>query len=322
VSTGNDLVAAGSLAVDALVIDGRDGSVVGRLAKHPLAVLSLGWSPGGARLATGGQDGMVTVWDRSGRSVESVDLPGWVVGVAWSPDGRFVAAGGGREVAIIRAVGTVVSRHGGHPSTVTSVAWEPSGRRVAVACYGGIRWYDPGSPAAGVVAQYSWKGSILVVAVSPDGRWLASGNQDSTSKVWEIATGEDLEMTGYPAKVERLAWEHRGHQLAVASGPVAMVWRCSGGGPEGTRPAVLDAHADRITDLRYQRTGPLLVTVSRDGVAGVWNPSRRRRPLRALDLGEPLSRGGWIGLDAVVVGTAEGRVARVELTGRDGASGR
>jgi WD40 repeat protein len=313
VSPGGELVAAGSLGGDSVVLDSRDGATLGELPGHPMGVLSLAWSPGGGRLAAGGQDGRVTLWDRSGRTVESVDLPGWVVALAWSSDGAFLGAAGGREIAVIRADGTVVARHGGHPSTVTSIDWEPGTGRLAAASYGGIHWYDPGSGSAGAVAEYPWKGSILVVAVSPDGRWLASGNQDSTSKVWEIPTGEDLEMTGYPAKVERLAWDHLGHDLAVASNEVVMVWHCSGGGPEGTRPQVLESHTDRISDLRFQRTGPLLATVGRDQVAAVWNPEKPRRPLRALDAGEPLSCVGWIAEDALAVGTAEGGVLRLGL---------
>ena len=313
VSPGGSLVAAGSLGGDSIVVDSRDGTIVAELSEHRLGVLSIDWSPGGGRLAAGGQDGRVTLWDRSGRTVESVDMPGWVVQVAWSPDGAFLAAAGGREVAVIRADGTVVARYGGHPSTVTSLDWEPGTGRLAAASYGGIRWYGPGSGSPGPVDEYIWKGSILVVAVSPDGRWLASGNQDSTSKVWEIPTGEDLEMTGYPAKVDRLAWDHFGHQLAVASNEVVMVWRCSGSGPEGTRPQVLESHTDRIADLTFQPAGPLLATVGLDRVVAVWNPARRRRPLRALDAGEPLSRVDWIAEDALVVGTADGRVLRLDL---------
>jgi WD40 repeat protein len=322
VCPGGDLVAAGSLGGDSVVLDAAGGAVVARLPEHPLGVLSLGWSAGGRRLAVGGQDGRVTVWERSGRTLQTVELPGWAAAVAWSPDGGFLAAAGGREVAVIRVDGTVVARYAAHPSTVTSIGWEPAGGRLVAASYGGIRWYDPRSRTDVHVDEYSWKGSILMLAVSPDGRWLASGNQDSTSKVWEIPTGEDLEMTGYPAKVERLAWDHRGYLLAVASNEVVMVWRCSGGGPEGTRPQVLESHTDRITDLGFQQRGPLLATVARDGVAAVWNPSKRRPPLRALRVGEPLSCLGWVAEDAVVVGTALGQVVRLDLGAGLRASGR
>src|ERR1700756_120013 len=82
VSPGGSLVAAGSLGGDSIVLDSRDGATVAELSEHPLGVLSIGGSPGGGRLAAGGQDGRVTLWDRSGRTVESFDMPGWVVQVA------------------------------------------------------------------------------------------------------------------------------------------------------------------------------------------------------------------------------------------------
>lgn len=313
VAPGGALVAAGSLGGDSVVLDSLTGTVVATLPAHPLGVLSLAWSPDGAVVAAGGQDGRVTLWDRAARGAATVELPGWVTSVAWSPDSRLLAAAGGREVAVITAGGEVVSRHGGHASTVTSVCWAPAGGRLAAACYGGIRWYQPASRGESPVAELPWKGSILVVAISPDGRWLASGNQDSTSRVWELSTGEDLEMSGYPAKVERLAWEHRGRDLAVASNEIVMVWHCGGSGPEGTRPEVLETHTDRITDLAYQPSGPLLATVGRDGVAAVWQPERRRRPVRALATGTPLSCVAWAGDHALVAGTANGAVLRLHL---------
>ncbi|HEY2702916.1 MAG TPA: WD40 repeat domain-containing protein [Candidatus Dormibacteraeota bacterium] len=315
IAPGRGMVAAGSLGGDAVVLDAADGTPVARLAEHPLGVLSLAWSPGGRRLATGGQDGRVSLWDRIDGAFGSIDLPGWVVALAWSPDGALLAAAGGRDVAVVRSDGTIVARYGGHPSTVSSLDWEPGGGRLAVAAYGGVRWYDPRRDLAAPVQEYAWKGSILTVAVSPDGRWLASGNQDSTSKVWAIPTGEDLEMTGYPAKVERLAWDDRGDNLAVASSEIVMVWRCGGPGPEGTRPHLLEAHTDRITDLRFQQSGSLLATVGRDGLLAVWNLAKRRRPHRALAVGEPLSSAGWVAGDSLVVGTAAGEVLRLGIGG-------
>jgi WD40 repeat protein len=313
VAPGGALVAAGSLGGDTVVLDTLTGVVVARLPEHPLGVLSLDWSPGGVTLAAGGQDGRITLWNRASRTNTTVELPGWVASVAWSPDSRMLAAAGGREVAVVRPDGGVVARYGGHASTVTSVCWAPRGGRLAAACYGGIRWYQPASRTDASVGEYGWKGSILVVAISPDGRWLASGNQDSTSKVWEISSDEELEMGGYPAKVERLAWEHQGHDLAVASNEVVMIWHCGGRGPEGTRPVVLETHTDRITDLRYQPAGPLLATVARDGIAAVWNPSRRRRPVRAIDTGGPLSCVAWAGDAALLAGTAGGEVLRLHV---------
>ena len=33
---------------------------------------------------------------------------------------------------------------------------------------------------------------VLSVAWSPDGKWLATGSEDSTAKVWDAASGKEL----------------------------------------------------------------------------------------------------------------------------------
>ena len=62
---------------------------------HPGPALSVGWSPDGARLLSGGDDGTVRLWESaSGRELAVLEgHKDWVRSVGWSPDGGLWAAG-------------------------------------------------------------------------------------------------------------------------------------------------------------------------------------------------------------------------------------
>jgi WD40 repeat protein len=75
-----------------------------RSRAHAAAVRALAWSPDGRFLATGGDDGILAIWDASaGFSLLSTtqhDAP--VLALAWAPDQRYLATASGRAVMIWR----------------------------------------------------------------------------------------------------------------------------------------------------------------------------------------------------------------------------
>jgi WD40 repeat protein len=92
-----------------------------------------------------------------------------------------------------------------HASTVTDLVWRPCGLELTSSAYGGVRLWSPGGNEP--VREFAWKGSVLRLAWSPDGKYLATGDQDSTVHFWIAAIGQDLHMFGYPMKARELAWD-------------------------------------------------------------------------------------------------------------------
>jgi WD40 repeat protein len=66
-----------------------------RLPAHGGMVRALAFSPNGRRIASGGQDGLLKLWDPAS-GTEAAELApggGWIESLAFSPDGRLLVAG-------------------------------------------------------------------------------------------------------------------------------------------------------------------------------------------------------------------------------------
>src|SRR5690349_12945796 len=69
------------------------------------------------------------------------------------------------------------------------------------------------------------KSVVASVAYSPDGKTLASGSQDKTIKLWDVATGkEQATLKGHTSAVMSVAYSPDGKTLASGSGYPSSPW--------------------------------------------------------------------------------------------------
>lgn len=312
----DDAVAALSSAEDCWVaVAGAEGSLSllsaeGELQNRLLlstGCLAVAWSPDGDYLALGTLDG-VLILSRAGMVIAE-RRGGWCSSVAWSPDGTRLAAGVGRSVVVLDAAGAEIFS-GERESTVTAVAWV--NRRVASAAYGGVHLHHASKTAPR--EQMAFTGSLLALSVSPDRKWVATGNQDATLHVWRLGrSGNELSMSGYPRKINALAFSPDSTMLASGGGSDVTVWDFTGRGPRGSTPRVLRGYEESVVAVAWAARGGLLAGASSDGGVAVWHPvdAKPGRPEPARDSfrrDSPAAALCWDGLGRLLVGWSDSTV--------------
>ena len=269
-----EALVVGDAAGGVYAFDGKSGAGAwARQGVHEGGVLAMAIHPSGTAFATAGQDGRVLIWGvADGQVSQAIDVgSGWVENVAWSPDGEWLAASCSRQVRVYGADGAEIWRSDDHPSTVAALAW-PGAEELATACYGRVTFFEA---STGEVRQkLEWQGSLVSMVLSPDGDIVACGSQDNSVHFWRRSTEEDSMMSGYPAKPSALAFDDTGTLLATGGGEAVTVWSFHGRGPEGTRPGVLEHHAQPVTTLAFARRGMRLASGARDGGVVVWSLRR------------------------------------------------
>ncbi len=306
-------IAAASVDGPIILLDSVSGKEIIRLPGHKSGTMSIDWHPGSRTLLSTGQDGQATLWDTN----DGVPIFSVAAGSAWvtkgliHPDGTQFVTAAGRTLRSWSMDGTLLFEETGHPSTIADMQWMPGAASLVTAAYGGLHRRDASTIA--LLKEFLWKGSSLVIAPSPTGKYIATGDQDSTVHFWITETGDDLHMSGYETKVKELSWNRTGRFLATGGGSAAVVWDCSGKGPEGSRPT-MHAMTAKVTAVAFQRTSDHLAIGDATGTMKIVRPQDDKRPVREFRSGAGISALTWSSDDRnVIVGTNDGSIISVRM---------
>jgi hypothetical protein len=177
--------------------------------------------------------------------------PVTITALAFTPDGKKLAVGGHHEINFFdAATGTLEMRMRTRSRRTTAMLFLPDGKLVAsggrpgeegdVRVYdikqpgkdeGGVKILDGTAPGALVKQLLESDDEVLCIALSADGKKLASGGCDRLVHVWDLSEGLDK---------------------AKASPPI-------------------ENHADWVFGIAFSPDGKTLFTSSRDKTAKVWN---------------------------------------------------
>lgn len=308
-ATSGEWLAAASASGAIYLFSSANGEERRRWNAHRFGAIVVAWNPKRDLLASAGQDGKVLLWTpESDAPVVTLDCgSGWVEHIAWSPSGEYLATGCGRSLCLWSPTGERLQSFDEQPNTIAGLDWRYDSEELVSACYGQVVFWQPSNSSS--KRRFQWKGSMLCLAWSPDGRYVCHGNQDSTVHFWIVATGKELQMSGYPLKVAQLCWERRSKYLATAGSPQITVWDCSGKGPAGRKPQTLKHHRMPLRAMRYQTDGPLLASGCAEGKIAIWRPEKRSLPDVTADMGAPITDLAWCaGTRHLAAATEDGRV--------------
>jgi WD40 repeat protein len=194
----------------------------------------LDWAPDSTRFATVGADGTARVVELVEGGVHEVltlssrDSRNGLFGVAFSPDGDRLMTGDGAITAVTvwdvtPLGGAELANLASVPSAWASGTFTPEGELLVSAPGGGVAIWDieEGSPRLEIDTRAVIDDDVYGMALSPDGRLLATTSGELPVELWDTVTGEhvrSVDPEGLSAFVADLSWSPDGEHLALGLG--------------------------------------------------------------------------------------------------------
>lgn len=243
-------------------------ALVRRLERTKYRVASLALSPDQQIIAAGYRDGTIQLWRiADGRVLQTFAAHAdRVNALAFAPDGQTLASASDDRTARLWRVGSDQPLQTlDHADSVHHVGFMPDGASLITAHYKTLRVWDV--QRGTVTHTLALPDDAASIAVSPDGKIIATGLYDGSVRLWRSSqeSSQTLVESGDPVDV--LAFSPNGRQLVTSYRDGARIWQVADATLLHTM--VLDDH---IATARFTPQHLLLMTNGLETVY-MWRPS-------------------------------------------------
>jgi WD40 repeat protein len=264
-------LAVASLDTTVRIWDVEQGRITVKLTGHKTSVSGLSYYNDGQNLITLGNDDLLKTWDTtSGKETSSVDLKcnsnngnGDVVALK---DNRALVACGGLRIVDLKT-GKVVGDFKG-PDWVYKLAVSSDQRTILGSTgYAEFQLWDMQSLEP--MRQLKGHDELgLSVSYSANGKFLATGGSDNTTRIWNAANGKQLfVLKEHEDLIRDVAFSPDSKILASASrDDTIKLWDVATGEELNT----LKGHNNDVLQLAWSKDGKTLASADRDGVIKLW----------------------------------------------------
>jgi WD40 repeat protein len=210
-----------------LLWDAATGELVRALAGHENQVATAQFTSDGRSVLSSSLDGTTRLWDVATGQETAQFAHGRLA--ALSPDNRRALIIHVDRTVHLLDLTSGILRPLENINGATQVAFAPDGSSYAVGMGGGAQLFDATTDAPGRLLAHS---GISALAYAPDGRFLLTGAQDGSLRLWNLAAeaAESLALTGHISRIWSAAFSPDGaFILTGGEDGLARLWDANDG---------------------------------------------------------------------------------------------